>query len=155
MLNKRFVPALCLLALMGCASAPQVALLTYETEPPGAVLYEGGKSLGGEPVTRSYSLAEGAATVRTPEVTAVWPSGAKATFWTELRRGADDMALIQRPASAPGLDKDKAHAATVLEARRKGEQRNAQEVRSDMARQSTRCREQMATGVGAAVSNCQ
>jgi hypothetical protein len=155
-MRSAIAASLAALFLTACATAPvTTALLTFETNPPGAKLYEGQVLLGDEPITKSYRVAEGANTVRTPEVTAVWPSGAKASFWTILSRGADEAAVIERPATATGLDKDNERAKVVMEARRKGEQKSAQQLRSDMARQSARCREQLASGVGAAVSSCQ
>ena len=66
--------------LAGCATAPSGAKLTYETSPAGATLYEGGQAIGVAPQTRAYPADAKGGQIRTPEVTAVWPSGAKTTF---------------------------------------------------------------------------
>ena len=155
-MSKIFVPLLAALLVGGCATTavPQ-AMLTFETKPAGATLFEGGVAIGQEPVTRTYRGEPGATTIRTSEVTAVWPSGAKASFWTNLKPRADELAVIERPAKAAGLDKDQAHAAQVLEARRQAASREAQLLKKDMARGSARCQQQMQSGVGSPIDNCQ
>ena len=87
--------------LAGCATEPAGAKLTYETSPAGATIYEGSRSLGVAPVTQSYPAAANGGQIRTPEVTAVWPSGAKTTFWTFLKAGDDNITTLARPANAP------------------------------------------------------
>ena len=93
-----------LVALAGCANAPlpTSAQLTYETKPEGATLFEGGKSIGVAPVMRVYKGDGVAPSVRTPLVTAVWPSGAKESYYTVLPMGSDRVATIERPSGAPG-----------------------------------------------------
>lgn len=155
-MHKTLLHLLASLVLAGCASTgvPQ-AMLTYETEPVGATLYENGVAIGQEPVTRTYRGEPGAKTIRSADVTAVWPSGAKAVFWTVLRPGADEVALIQRPSQSAGLDKDQAHAAAVMAARRQAASREAQQLKKDAARNSARCQQQMQSGVGSPIDNCQ
>src|ERR1700691_1366909 len=98
------VTALILLAtLCACASGPINEKLTYVTVPDGAELFEGGKSLGVPPVTRTYQGVGQSTQITTPDVTAVWPSGAKTTFFTILPAGSDALARLERPAAAPGL----------------------------------------------------
>lgn len=133
--------------------APTQALLTYETSPEGATLFEGGVALGQEPVTRTYKASAPGATITTPEVTAVWPSGAKATFWTQLQPGADELATLVRPPQAPDLKKDQAHADKVLEARRKDDKRSFEELRRERARNSAACKAELSGQSGA--SSCQ
>jgi hypothetical protein len=145
--------ALALLALAGCASAPAGATLTYESAPPGATILEGGRPLGVAPVTRTYAGDGRSTQVRTPEVTAVWPSGAKATFWTFLHVGDDRVATIQRPAGAPGLDVDQAAAAKIADENARADARAKRSALQDQARNSGRCRAQQAGGA-AAVDNC-
>lgn len=153
---KILLPLIMALLAAGCAttSVPQ-AMLTFETQPVGATLYEGGVAIGQEPVTRTYRGEPGAKTIRSPDVTAVWPSGAKAVFWTVLRPGADEVALIERPAQAAGLDKDQAHAAQVTAVRLQAASREAQQIKKDAARNSARCQQQMQSGVGSPIDNCQ
>ncbi len=145
------------LGLVACATdgTPQ-AMLTYETKPEGATLYQGGVSLGVAPQTQTYRGSAGATDITTPEVTAVWPSGAKAVFWTRLKPRADEVALIERPAKAPGLEVDLAAEAKLLEARRKTDRDKAEELRREAARNSPECRRQMLQGPNAqTLTACQ
>jgi hypothetical protein len=141
-------------ALAGCAAppAPTSAMLTYETQPDGATLYEDGKSIGQAPVTRTYPGAGAQPSIRTPLVTAVWPSGAKENFYTILPLGADRVATIARPANAPGLDKDQEHAKKLTANREQLARRRNDEVQRDQRRNSERCRQQQA-GAGLAVQD--
>ena len=92
--------------------------------------------------------------VRTPEVTAVWPSGAKTTFWTVLKVGDDRATTLQRPSNAPGLAVDEAHAAeTAAAATRDGARQRASAL-TDEARASARCQAQQKGGL-AAVDDCK
>lgn len=130
-------------ALAGCADAPtHSAQLTYETVPAGAMLYEAGHSLGMAPVTRSYTGDGKSATITTPDVTAVWPSGAKTQFFTYLQVGADRVATLQRPKDAPGLQADLDHARTVEATRKRATERDKASLLNDIARDSARCRAQ-------------
>lgn len=136
------------LALAGCASAPPptTAQLTYETAPEGATLFEGGQNIGTAPVTRTYTAKPGEATIRTPDVTAVWPSGAKASYYTLVPVGSDRAAKIERPAGAPGLQADLDNAKKFIAQREKDAQRLKEEALREQARQSGRCRAQQSSG---------
>ncbi len=139
------------LVLSGCATEPRGAKLTYESSPAGATMYEGGQSLGVAPVTRSYPpTTDASGQIRTPVVTAVWPSGAKESFWTFLKPGDDNQTTITRPANAPNaqvdIDNGKKYAAD--EARRKADALRAQ------ARASARCQAQMQGGAPTAIDDC-
>lgn len=154
--SPALLPAACLAMLLAaCAAVAPTGdvTLTYETNPEGATLFEGGRSLGPAPVTRTYPNAAKAETVRTPEVTAVWPSGARETWYTVLPAGADRVATIERPKSAPNLQADLDHAKTVAASKEALERRQREEVRRDQARNSQRCKDQMSKGQ-AAVSDC-
>lgn len=140
-------------AIAGCATGPRTAMLTLDSNPAGATLYEGDKSLGIAPVTRTYEFGETVNSIATPEVTAVWTSGAKASYWTNLPVRADLAATIERPASAPGLDKDLAAARPLLEEREREKQRLKDDNMRETARNSARCREQMQKG-NVATSDC-
>ncbi|HEY9023274.1 MAG TPA: hypothetical protein VIP05_03160 [Burkholderiaceae bacterium] len=139
------------LALVGCATEPRAAKLTYETSPPGATLFENGQQIGIAPVMRSYPAgADATAQIRTPVVTAVWPSGAKETFWTFLKSGDDQIATIKRPAKAPNLqvDLDNAQKYAAEEDRRKAA------AMRDQARNSARCQAQMKGNSPTVIDDC-
>lgn len=141
-------------AFAGCATTgARTAMLTYDSSPAGATIYEGGKALGVAPVSRTYDFAEGVNTIATPEVTAVWSSGAKATYWTNLPVRTDLAATIERPTGVPGLDKDLAAAGPIMEERAREAERLKEDNRRTMARDSARCRDQMQKGT-VATSDC-
>lgn len=141
-------------AFTGCATTgPRTAMLTYDSKPAGATIYEGGKALGVAPVSRTYEFADGVNSIATPEVTAVWTSGAKATYWTNLPVRADLNATIDRPDGVPGLDKDIAAAGPIMEERAREAERLKEDNRRTMARDSARCRDQMQKGT-VATSDC-
>ena len=142
-----------LAALTGCAVAPPSrAMLTYETVPDGAEIFEGGKSLGLAPVTRTYNSDGTSNSIRTPDVRAVWPSGAETSYYTYLTVGADRVATLERPASAPGLQGDLDHAKIVAATRQREAERLKALQKSDIARASERCKEQQ-SGASKAVSD--
>lgn len=135
--------------LAACADLqPTDAMLTYESVPEGATIFEGGHALGVAPVTRTYPSNGKSAVIQTPEVTAVWPSGAKESFWTELPLGADRVAKIERPHGAPGLQVDLDQAKKVAAQREQAAARDKDAVRRDMARDSARCQAQLRNGPG-------
>lgn len=142
--------------LAGCASAPPQsrALLTYKTVPDGAELFEGGKSLGPPPVTRTY-LADGKSNnIQTPDVTAVWPSGAKTSFYTYLTVGDDRVATLQRPQDAPGLQADLDRAQTLAATREREAERIKAQMHSDQQRASARCKDQQSGRSLAVADDC-
>lgn len=99
----------------GCATtvAPNQVQVTFKTEPPGALLYEGNVGWGMAPQTRIFT-GEKYGTARTRPITAVWASGAKTTHYFDLRLGHGPReATFSRPVDAPGLDKDLALAAQL------------------------------------------
>ena len=140
--------------LAGCASGPGVALLTYETQPAGATLYEAGQSIGVAPVMRRYPGDAQTGAVRTPEVTAVWPSGARTTFWTNLHVGDDRVTTLQRPLNAPNLALDQENAAKVTDQARRDQARAKASLMSEQARGSARCKAQQQSG-HAVIDDCQ
>ena len=137
----------------GCVTtAATTARLTYQTSPAGAQLFEGGLALGMEPVTRTYRSDGTPGDIRTPEVRAVWPSGATQTFYALIPVGSDREATIERPADAPNLQQDQDNAKAVLAAR----QRDADRLKADRLREqkrgSDRCKAQQ-SGQSLAVSD--
>lgn len=145
---NRVGAVLCVAALAGCAAVPPATevRLSYESDPPGATLYEGSLNLGVAPVTRTYAATPGSNTVRTPEVTAVWPSGARTPYYTLLPVGADRVATLERPTAAPGLQTDLAHAKQLATEQQRATQREQDAIARDMKRNSVRCKEQQAKG---------
>ena len=140
------------LALVGCATEPRGAKLTYETSPGGAMLYEDGKAIGMAPQMRSYPApADASGQIRTPPVTAVWPSGAKASFWTFLKPGDDNVTTIARPANAPNLQVDLDNAQKFAN----DEERRKAALLHDQARSSARCQAQMQGGAPTAIDDCK
>jgi hypothetical protein len=141
-----------LAALAGCAAAPTRAQLTYKTVPEGAELFENGKSIGVAPVTRTYDGDGKAPTITTPDVTAVWPSGAKTSYFTYLNAGADLQATLERPSNAPNLQADLDHAKLVAANRQREAERLKALQKSDIARASDRCKAQQ-RGEGQALAD--
>lgn len=139
----------------GCATTSKnQAMLTFETAPEGATIYEGGVALGVAPYTRIYTFVNPGDTLATPEVTAVWPSGAKATYWTNVQAGADLDATINRPANAPDLAKDLEHSKKFVEVKTRLAQSKQDALARDVKRNSARCKQQQSSGQPAAINDC-
>jgi hypothetical protein len=149
--SRLFVLTL-LAALAGCAATPTRAMLTYTTVPAGAELFENGKSLGMEPVTRTYTGDGKSPTITTPDVTAVWPSGAKTSYFTYLNAGADVQATLERPGNAPNAQADLDHGKLVAANRQREAERLKTLQKRDIARASDRCKAQQ-RGEGQAVAD--
>jgi hypothetical protein len=144
-------------SLLGaCAgTAPRTAMLTYESVPDGAQIYEGDKALGTVPVTRTYGADGTSGDITTPDVRAVWPSGAQTTFFTVLPVGADRVAKLERPSDAPGLQQDLEHAKQVTSARKQDEERRRQQQQTDINRASARCKQEQSQGSQGLTNDCQ
>ena len=136
------------IALAACAGGPTTpsAKLTYETRPEGAVIYEGGQAIGTAPVMRTYQSDGKSDTIETPEVTAVWPSGAKTTYFTVIPIKSDRVATIHRPAGVAGLELDLENAKKFAAAADRDAQRQKEETARDQARSSDRCKAQQSSG---------
>lgn len=145
-----------LVALGACADTPPThAQLTYESVPDGAKIYEGDKLLGSVPVTRTYSSDGKSSTITTPDVRAVWPSGAQTTYFTILQVGSDRVATLQRPAGAPGLQQDLEHAKKLAAARKADLERFREFQRTDFNRASARCKDEQAKGTEGLSDDCK
>lgn len=144
-------------AFAGCAApAPSnQGQLTYETSPEGAQLFEAGQAIGTAPVTRTYAGDGKSPQITTPEVTAVWPSGAKAIFWTKIDVGSDRIATIERPAKGANLQMDLDNAAKFRLARDKEEQRLKEEALREQARNSARCKSQQSGQTKGVLDDCK
>lgn len=109
------VYCLVIFALAGCATPlkPNEARITYKSEPPGAMIYEGEKAWGVAPVVLVVTASDASVKVgyaTTKKMFAVWPSGAKSAISTRVTLGQGDREVtFSRPADAPGLDKDLAY----------------------------------------------
>ena len=143
-------------SLAACAGGPPPtqAMLTYTTSPEGATLFEGGQSIGTAPATRTYQSDGKSDNSRTPDVTAVWPSGAKEVFYTSLKVGTDRSATIERPKAAPGLQADLENASKFAAAREQEARRIKEQTLRDQARASDRCKAQMSGASKAVVDDC-
>jgi hypothetical protein len=143
-------------ALAGCAApgSSNQGMLTYETNPEGAQLLEGGKPIGTAPVTRTYSGDGKSPQITTPEVTAVWPSGAKATFWTKIDVGSDRVTTIERPAKAPNLQADLDNAAKYKLARDQEQRREKADALREQSRNSARCKAQQSGQSKSVLDDC-
>lgn len=144
-------------AMLGaCADiAPRRAMLTYESVPDGAQIFEGGKLLGSVPVTRTYSSDGKSSSITTPDIRAVWPSGAQTTYFTILQAGSDRVATLQRPADAPGLQQDVEHAKRIAAARKRDAERNRELQQTDINRASARCKQEQAQGTEGLSDDCR
>ena len=142
--------------LAGCAAPGKSnqGMLTYETNPEGAQLFEGGQSIGTAPVTRTYTGDGKSPQIKTPEVTAVWPSGAKATFWTNIDVGSDRVTTIERPAKAPNLQADLDNAAKFKLAREQDQRREKADALREQARNSARCKAQQSGQTKGVLDDC-
>jgi hypothetical protein len=144
-------------ALLGAcaATAPRKAMLTYQSVPDGAQIFEGDKSLGMVPVTRTYEGDGKSAAVTTPDVRAVWPSGAQTTYFTVIPLGSDRVATLERPADAPGLPQDLEHAKQVVAQRKRDAERLRAEQQSEINRASARCKQEQAQGTQGLADDCK
>jgi hypothetical protein len=144
-------------ALLGAcaATAPRNAMLTYQSVPDGAQIFEGDKSLGMVPVTRTYDSDGTSGSITTPDVRAVWPSGAQTTYFTILPLGADRVATLERPADAPGLPQDLEHAKQVTAQRKRDAERMRAEQQSEINRASARCKQEQAQGTQGLSDDCK
>jgi hypothetical protein len=156
---KRFhwLAAMTVLGLSACVTPPPAthATLTYVSEPDGAEIFQGDKSLGVVPVTQVYTGDPAVGTVETPDVKAVWPSGATTSYFTILPLGSDRQASLERPSGAPGLQQDLENAKKVATARKLEAARVKALDQGELARNSARCQAQMAMGNKGVTDDCR
>jgi hypothetical protein len=154
--QKLILPGIALLSLlMSACSIPTRTTLTYESVPEGAEIFEGGKSLGTAPVTRIYRGDANSATIKTPDVTAIWPSGAKTSYFTVLPINADRVATLARPAAAPGLQQDLDYAQQLAAKHKLDAQREADLKKGQIDRASPLCRQEQGQGNLGVAQDCQ
>ena len=148
--------SVCAALLAACAGTPpHKAMLTYESVPDGAQIYEGDKLLGPVPVTRTYESDGTAGSITTPDVRAVWPSGAATTYFTILPLGSDRVATLERPKDAPGVQQDLDHAKQVAQQRKQDTERRRREQQTDINRASARCKQEQAQGTQGLADDCR
>jgi len=100
------------LVLTGCASTLSV---TYNTEPSGAVLFQGQNQIGYAPTVITYKLsdlerAQGYKVI--PETTATWISGVQKTLpessvAVDQSRKQNKELMLRRPLKFPGIEQDR------------------------------------------------
>jgi hypothetical protein len=142
--------------LCACATTrPTHAMLTYQSVPDGAQIFEGDKLLGTVPVTQTYTSDGTSSSITTPDVRAVWPSGAQTTYFTIVPVGSDRVATIERPANAPGLQQDQEHGKQVADARKRDAARNKQFQQTAINEVSARCLQEQAQGSKGLADDCK
>lgn len=100
--------------VVGCASVPKnQAAVTFYSQPPGAMLYEGDVAWGLAPQTRVYTGSVGQTSLTSKAVTAVWASGARDSRHITMTLGQRQEYVFSRPQDAPGLDMDLAFVNQV------------------------------------------
>lgn len=118
--------------LLGCASPlkQNQVHVTYDSEPPGAMIYEGEKAWGTAPVNLINTVNENslrAGYFDLVDMFAVWPSGAKSRSQSVrvLIGKGPQFFSFSRPSDAPGLDKDLAYVSQLKQIKASQAQANA------------------------------
>ncbi|WP_104759016.1 hypothetical protein [Helicobacter bizzozeronii] len=101
------------LVFLGCSYH-----VSYATNPMGAMLVCGGKSMGYTPLTLSYKKGNLKKNPHVQPCEAVWISGAEASFPTDLSESIEKHPkgveiTLQRPEDVEGLEKDMQFALQV------------------------------------------
>ena len=121
-----------LAALMLSACAPTL-YVTYQSEPAGAQLYEGGRFWGYTPVTLQYPATgpmRQNGCMRLRQVSVRWASGAEASvplITACAQNGYNQQFAFQRPADYPGRKEDAQFAASMMQYRAAAQQSQVQE----------------------------
>lgn len=114
-------PIMICLVITFCAGCAQRFAVTYESDPYGASLYDGGgRQLGDTPVTLYYKPTDEAiksGNIRLAPIQARWVSGASAdgpqTLYTN--NGTSQVYKFIRPDNAPGFEKDRLYGLLLLQ----------------------------------------
>lgn len=111
---------MCLATFLGGCGTPSLQsdqiMVTYESMPPGAMIYKGNQAVGTAPQSFIYTL--NANTVRgtfqtDQQMGAIWPSGAR-SFGASINTGIKHSSIVfSRPSNAPGMDIDLSYARRV------------------------------------------
>jgi hypothetical protein len=128
------------IALVGCASGPHVARLQLESNPEGAKIYEDGKLLGEAPIVKHFTIEPNQSVVETATFKAVWPSGASAESFYQLRNADDVIAVLERPKNAPNLQADNDYAKKVHDLAAKQADISRGITQRELSLASERCR---------------
>src|SRR5215469_11603041 len=104
----------------------KIIQVTYQSDPPGAMVSDSNRPWGRTPVTLRYTVSAasvvGGRCIPIMPITVRWPSGATAGFHQVCVRFGphqielDGQLLAQRPANAPGLEQDVQFAAAYEKA---------------------------------------
>lgn len=117
--------------LVGCATSlkPNQVLITFNSEPPGAMIYDGEKAWGIAPIKLVFSANEYVMRAGYADQNgfyAMWPSGAKSKKGGRVNVGQGSQQFtFSRPSDAPGLDKDLTYAAQLRQIEASEEQASA------------------------------
>ena len=140
--------AVALSLLAGCASTLNV---TYNSDPPGAVLYQGQQRFGYTPYTLQYSVSKedkerGYKVLVGTSVR--WASGATAevnSLTTDLNRyGFSQQFTFQRPNGVPGRETDERFSLELDRTQSMNRQAAAQEAQAAAQRRQAAAQEQRA-----------
>ena len=134
--------------LSGCASTLHI---TYDSDPPGAVLYQGQQRFGYTPVSVQYQVSteEKKLGYKVVEGTLVrWASGATAemsSFKADLnQRGFSQYFSFQRPEGVPGRETDVQFSLELDRTRALQRQAAAQEEQARAQRRQAAAQEEQA-----------
>lgn len=148
----RILSLVTILLLSGCASKLRV---TYNSDPPGAVLYSGGQRIGYTPQTLYYNVSDetkkrGFMNLVTTKVQ--WASGATAEMQTlkaDLAKyGLSQQFTFNRPNGFPGRDTDVRFSLELDRTRAIQRQAAAQEEQAAAQRRQADAQEERAAVEG-------
>ncbi|MEK6662379.1 MAG: hypothetical protein AABY73_00805 [Pseudomonadota bacterium] len=132
----------------GCASQLRV---TYQSDPPGAVLYSGGQRVGYTPQTLHYNVTDDVKKrgfVVLADTKVVWASGAaaeaKALKADLTRSGYSQQYMFNRPSNIPGLETDLRFSLDLDRTRALQRQATAQESQAAAQRRQAEAQEESA-----------
>jgi hypothetical protein len=143
-----------MIVLAGCAGGPRVARLQIESNPEGAKIYEDNKLLGEAPIVKHYTFIEKESQIDTPTIKAVWPSGASADSYYQLKPSDDVIAVLERPKNAPNIAMDNEYAKKVHDAAAKQADISRGITQKELSLSSERCRAQQNGSSKAMVDDC-
>jgi len=137
-----------LVFLAGCATLkPNEFQVTYYSDPPGAILFQGPQNFGRMPVTLTYTASDyelGVGESNFHGTTARWISGATASIESiriSHAQGRKQHFTFTRPAGVAGLEHDISYAMQLQQAANAAEQLRLQ--RQSLGLQAIQHQQQM------------
>ncbi len=132
---RAMVAAGAALMLVGCATPNEAqpipankARLTVVSDPPGARVSGEGKHYGDAPFVSTWTLEPGRTFPQTtPELTAVWVSGAYATAKIRIPKGGESFNYVFKRPDVPGIEQDLQHARRLAAAQQSAQQAQQRE----------------------------